>query len=385
MRRVYLDHNATTPVAPEVLEAMLPYFSQRFGNASSVHSFGREAKRALEDARETVAEAIGARASEIIFVGSGTEADNTALKGVAWALRDRGRHIVTSRVEHKAVLETCHFLERQGFEVTYVPVDRYGMVHPEAVREALRDDTILVSVMHANNEVGTVNPIAEIGALCRERGVLFHTDAVQSFCKLPFHVDELNVDLASFSGHKIYGPKGVGVLYARRGVRFEPLLHGGEHERNRRASTVNVAGAVGFARAVELAAGRLEQEVAHLTELRDRLWEGIRQRVEDVHLNGHPEKRLPGTLNVSFGGIEGESLLLSLDMKGVAASAGSACTSGSLSPSHVLDAMGVPLELARAAVRFSLGAGNTREDVDYTLEILPEIVQRLRALSEMSR
>ena len=385
MRRVYLDHNATTPVAPEVLEAMLPYFSQRFGNASSVHSFGREAKRALEDARETVAEAIGARASEIIFVGSGTEADNTALKGVAWALRDRGRHIVTSRVEHKAVLETCHFLERQGFEVTYVPVDRYGMVHPEAVREALRDDTILVSVMHANNEVGTVNPIAEIGALCRERGVLFHTDAVQSFCKLPFHVDELNVDLASFSGHKIYGPKGVGVLYARRGVRFEPLLHGGEHERNRRASTVNVAGAVGFARAVELAAGRLEQEVAHLTELRDRLWEGIRQRVEDVHLNGHPEKRLPGTLNVSFGGIEGESLLLSLDMKGVAASAGSACTSGSLSPSHVLDAMGVPLELARAAVRFSLGAGNTREDVDYTLEILLEIVQRLRALSEMTR
>ena len=385
MRRVYLDHNATTPVAPEVLEAMLPYFSQRFGNASSVHSFGREAKRALEDARETVAGAIGARASEIIFVGSGTEADNTALKGVAWALRDRGRHIVTSRVEHKAVLETCHFLEREGFEVTYVPVDRYGMVHPEAVREALRDDTILVSVMHANNEVGTVNPIAEIGALCRERGVLFHTDAVQSFCKLPFHVDELNVDLASFSGHKIYGPKGVGVLYARRGVRFEPLLHGGEHERNRRASTVNVAGAVGFARAVELAAGRLEQEVAHLTELRDRLWEGIRQRVEDVHLNGHPEKRLPGTLNVSFGGIEGESLLLSLDMKGVAASAGSACTSGSLSPSHVLDAMGVPLELARAAVRFSLGAGNTREDVDYTLEILLEIVQRLRALSEMTR
>jgi len=385
VRRVYLDHNATTPVAPEVLEAMLPYFSQRFGNASSVHSFGREAKRALEDARETVAEAIGARASEIIFVGSGTEADNTALKGVAWALRDRGRHIVTSRVEHKAVLETCHFLERHGFEVTYVAVDRYGMVHPEAVREALRDDTILVSVMHANNEVGTVNPIAEIGALCRERGVLFHTDAVQSFCKLPFHVDELNVDLASFSGHKVYGPKGVGVLYARRGVRFEPLLHGGEHERNRRASTVNVAGAVGFARAVELAAGRLEQEVAHLTELRDRLWEGIHQRVEDVHLNGHPEKRLPGTLNVSFGGIEGESLLLSLDMKGVAASAGSACTSGSLSPSHVLDAMGVPLELARAAVRFSLGAGNTREDVDYTLEILPEIVQRLRALSEMSR
>ncbi len=385
MRRVYLDHNATTPVAPEVLEAMLPYFSERFGNSSSVHSYGREAKQALEDAREIVAEAIGARASEIVFVGSGTEADNTALKGVAWANQHRGRHIVTSRVEHKAVLETCHFLERQGFEVTYVPVDRYGMVHPDAVRQALRDDTILVSVMHANNEVGTINPIAEIGALCRERGVLFHTDAVQSFCKLPFDVDSLNVDLASFSGHKIYGPKGVGVLYVRRGVRFEPLLHGGEHERNRRASTVNVAGAVGFARAVELGIAHREQEVARLVALRDRLWRGIRERVDDVHLNGHPEQRLPGTLNVSFGGIEGESLLLSLDMKGVAASAGSACTSGSLSPSHVLDAMGVPLELARAAVRFSLGAGNTEEDVDYTLEVLPEIVERLRSLSRMTR
>lgn len=383
MRRVYLDHNATTPVAREVLEAMLPYFSERFGNASSVHSFGREAKHALEDARETVAEAIGARPSEIVFVGSGTEADNTALKGVAWAYRERGRHIVTSRVEHKAVLETCRFLERQGFEVSYVPVDQYGMVLPDAVRRALREDTILVSIMHANNEVGTINPIAEIGALCRERGILFHTDAVQSFCKLPFYVDSMNVDLASFSGHKINGPKGVGVLYVRRGVRFEPLLHGGEHERNRRASTVNVAGAIGFARAVELGMDRREEKVAHLVSLRDQLWRGIRERVEDVHLNGHPEQRLPGTLNVSFGGVEGESLLLSLDMKGVAASAGSACTSGSLSPSHVLDAMGVPLELARAAVRFSLGADNTQEDVDYTLEILPEIVERLRSLSKM--
>ncbi len=383
MRRVYLDHNATTPVAREVLEAMLPYFSERFGNASSVHSFGREAKHALEDARETVAEAIGARPSEIVFVGSGTEADNTALKGVAWAYRERGRHIVTSRVEHKAVLETCRFLERQGFEVSYVPVDQYGMVLPDAVRRALREDTILVSVMHANNEVGTINPIAEIGALCRERGILFHTDAVQSFCKLPFYVDSMNVDLASFSGHKINGPKGVGVLYVRRGVRFEPLLHGGEHERNRRASTVNVAGAIGFARAVELGMDRREEKVAYLVSLRDQLWRGIRERVEDVHLNGHPEQRLPGTLNISFGGVEGESLLLSLDMKGVAASAGSACTSGSLSPSHVLDAMGVPLELARAAVRFSLGADNTQEDVDYTLEILPEIVERLRSLSKM--
>ncbi|MDZ7372639.1 MAG: cysteine desulfurase NifS [candidate division KSB1 bacterium] len=383
MRRVYLDHNATTPVRQEVLEAMLPYFAERFGNASSVHGFGREARRALEDSREIVAKAINAEPSEVIFTGSGTEADNTAIKGIALALADKGRHIVTSRVEHKAVLETCKFLEKQGFRVTYVPVDRTGMVLPERVAEAIQDDTILVSVMHANNEVGTINPIARIGAICRERGVLFHTDAVQSFCKIPFDVREMNVDLASFSAHKIYGPKGVGALFVRRGIRFTPLLHGGEHERKRRAGTENVAGIVGFARAVQLALAEREAEADRLTRLRDRLWEGIRRRIERVHLNGHPTERLPGTLNVSFEGAEGESILLSLDLKGVAASSGSACTSGSLLPSHVLEAMGVPPELAQSAVRFSLGRSNTEEDVDYTVEVLPEIVARLRQMSAL--
>jgi|YelNatPaOPRAMG01_1025707.scaffolds.fasta_scaffold00021_66 cysteine desulfurase len=383
MRRVYLDHNATTPVREEVLAAMLPYFSERFGNASSVHSFGREARRALEEARETIARAIGAEPSEVLFTGSGTEADNTAIKGVALAQREKGRHIITSKVEHKAVLETCKFLEKQGFRVTYLPVDRTGMVSPESVEEAIEEDTILVSVMHANNEVGTVNPIARIGAICRERGILFHTDAVQSFCKLPIQVREMNIDLASFSAHKIYGPKGVGALFVRRGVRFLPLLHGGEHERNRRAGTENVPGIVGFAKAVELALAEREEECQRLTRLRDRLWEGIRRRIERVHLNGHPTERLPGTLNVSFEGVEGESILLSLDLKGVAASSGSACTSGSLSPSHVLAAMGIPPELAQSAVRFSLGRSNTEEDIDYTVEILPEIVARLRQMSAL--
>jgi cysteine desulfurase len=383
MRRVYLDHNATTPVREEVLAAMLPYFSERFGNASSVHSLGREARRALEEARETIARAIGAEPSEVLFTGSGTEADNTAIKGVALAQREKGRHIITSKVEHKAVLETCKFLEKQGFRVTYLPVDRTGMVSPESVEEAIEEDTILVSVMHANNEVGTVNPIARIGAICRERGILFHTDAVQSFCKLPIQVREMNIDLASFSAHKIYGPKGVGALFVRRGVRFLPLLHGGEHERNRRAGTENVPGIVGFAKAVELALAEREEECQRLTRLRDRLWEGIRRRIERVHLNGHPTERLPGTLNVSFEGVEGESILLSLDLKGVAASSGSACTSGSLSPSHVLAAMGIPPELAQSAVRFSLGRSNTEEDIDYTVEILPEIVARLRQMSAL--
>ncbi len=383
MRRIYFDHNATTPVRPEVLEAMLPYFGERFGNASSVHTFGREARRALEDAREKVAKAINAQPSEIVFTSGGTEADNTAIKGIAHLLRDKGRHIVTSQVEHKAVLETCKYLDKEGFEVTYVPVDSTGMVHPEAVEEALREDTVLVSIMHANNEVGTINPIAKIGEICHSRGILFHTDAVQSFCKVPIDVQAMHIDLASFSAHKIYGPKGVGALYVRRGVRFTQLLHGGEHERKRRAGTENVAGIVGFGRAVELAMAERDEENRRLISLRDRLWRGIQEKVERVRLNGHPTERLPGTLNVSFEGVEGESVLLSLDMKGVAASSGSACTSGSLSPSHVLEAMGVPPELAQSAVRFSLGRSNTEEDIDYTVEILPGIVQRLREMSAL--
>ena len=383
MRRIYFDHNATTPVRPEVLEAMLPYFGERFGNASSVHTFGREARCALEDAREKVAKAINAQPSEIVFTSGGTEADNTAIKGIAHLLRDKGRHIVTSRVEHKAVLETCKYLEKEGFEVTYVSVDSTGMVHPQAVEEALREDTVLVSVMHANNEVGTINPIAKIGEICHSRGILFHTDAVQSFCKVRIDVQAMHIDLASFSAHKIYGPKGVGALYVRRGVRFTQLLHGGEHERKRRAGTENVAGIVGFGRAVELAMAERDEENRRLISLRDRLWRGIQEKVERVRLNGHPTERLPGTLNVSFEGVEGESVLLSLDMKGVAASSGSACTSGSLSPSHVLEAMGVPPELAQSAVRFSLGRSNTEEDVDYTVEILPGIVQRLREMSAL--
>lgn len=379
MRRVYLDHNASTPVHPEVVAAMLPYFSERYGNPSSIHAFGREARDAVEAARETIAGFLGVAPEEVVFTSGGTESDNLAIKGVAHA-RGSG-HIITSQVEHHAVLRTCQALERAGFAVTYLPVDGDGLVDPEAVRRAIRPDTILVTIMFANSEVGTVMPVAEIGRVTRERGVPFHVDGVQAFGKIPFSVHELGIDLLSCSSHKIYGPKGVGALFIRKGTRMVAIQHGGDHERRRRAGTENVPAIVGFGKAVELRAREMDAEIPRLTTLRDRLWEGIRARIPEARLNGHPTRRLPGTVNVSFRGVEAESLILGLDLKGIAASAGSACTSGSLEPSYVLTAMGLPPEWAVGALRCSLGRGTTAEDIDYVLDVLPGVVARLRALS----
>lgn len=383
MRRVYFDHSATTPVDPAVVEAMLPFLNEKFGNPSSIHSFGREAKVALEEARELVADFCRARAADIYFTSGGTESDNMAIKGVAYELKNKGRHIITSKVEHHAVLHTCEFLEKEGFEVSYVAPDSYGMIHPEAVAEMIRKDTILISIMHANNEVGTINPIEQIGALAKERGILFHTDAVQTFGKIPIDLSKLPVDLMSMSGHKIYGPKGIGVLYVRKGVKLVPLSHGGGHERNRRPGTENVPGIIGLAKAVELRRDRMQSDNEYVGRLRDKFHDLINKSIPRVILNGHPEKRLAGHLNLSFQGIEGEALLLSLDLKGVAASSGSACTSGSIDPSHVLTAMGIKPEISRSSIRFTLGRDNTEEDVEYAASILPEIVQRLRSMSAL--
>ncbi|MDZ7260866.1 MAG: cysteine desulfurase NifS [candidate division KSB1 bacterium] len=382
VRRIYFDHSATTPVDPRVLEEMLPYFCEKFGNASSIHAFGREGKVALEEARERVARLINASASEIYFTSGGTESDNLALKGLAFAEENR-KHLITSKVEHHAVLNTCHYLEKQGFKVTYLPVDQYGMVDPEEVQKAITDQTFLISIMHVNNEVGTINPIRQIGEIARERGVYFHTDAVQSYGKLPIDVKKMNIDLLSLSGHKIYGPKGVGALFIRKGIRIEKLNHGGHHERNKRAGTENIPGIVGLGKAAEICQQEMEREAEHLTHLRNAFYQKVSQAVPRVYLNGHPVNRLPGNLNLSFEGVEGESLLLSLDLKGIAASSGSACTSGSLEPSHVLSAMGIKPELAQASVRFTLGRSNTMEDVDYTVKVLPEIVERLRNISAL--
>jgi len=383
MRKVYFDHSATTPVDPAVIEAMLPFLNEKFGNPSSIHSFGREAKVALEEAREMIADFCHARAADIYFTSGGTESDNMAIKGVAYEYKNKGRHIITSKIEHHAVLHTCEFLEKEGFEVSYVAPDQYGMIHPEAVKELIRNDTILISIMHANNEVGTINPIEQIGAIAHERGILFHTDAVQTFGKIPIDLSKLPVDLMSMSGHKIYGPKGIGVLYVRKGVKLVPLSHGGGHERNRRPGTENMPGIVGLAKAVELRKARMQSDNEYVARLRDRFHELITTSIPRVILNGHPEKRLAGHLNLSFQGIEGEALLLSLDLKGVAASSGSACTSGSIDPSHVLTAMGIKPEVSRSSIRFTLGRDNTEEDVDYAASILPEIVQRLRSMSAL--
>lgn len=384
MRRVYLDHSATTPVRPEVLEAMLPFLKEEaFGNPSTIYSYGREAKKALDEAREKVAGLIGARPEEIVFTSGGTEADNLALIGTAAANEKKGRHIITSSIEHHAVLHTAQYLMRQGFKVTFLPVTPEGLVRVEDVEEAITDETILISVMHVNNEVGTIQPIKEIGHLARERGIVFHTDAVQSVGKIPVNVDELNVDLLSASAHKIYGPKGVGCLYIRKGTKITPILHGGGQERKRRAGTENMPGIVGFGRAAELARQEFPQEMPRLKALRDRLIKGILERIEDVQVNGDLEKRVATNANFSFRYVEGESLLLSLDMKGICASSGSACTSGSLDPSHVLLAMGIPHEVAHGSVRMTLGRGNTEADIDYVLEVMPEIVARLRAMSPL--
>ena len=376
-RRVYLDHNASTPVHPEVLAEMLPYFSERFGNPSSIHAFGREAREGLDGARERVAGYLGVSAPEIVFTSGGTESDNLAVKGLAWA-RGRG-HLITSRIEHHAVLRACQALEGHGFDVTYVGVDEHGMVDPDEVRRAIRPDTIAVSVMHANSEIGTIQPIGEIGRLTRERGIPFHVDAVQTLGKIPFDVGALGIDVLSFSAHKIYGPKGVAGLYVRKGTKMVAVQHGGEHERRRRAGTENVAGIVGLGKAVEVRARDMAAEAGRLAALRDRLVDGLRAGVPEVRLSGHPVQRLPGTASLLFRHVESESIVLGLDLKGIAVSAGSACTSGNVEPSHVLVAMGVPLDWAMGAVRCSLGRSTTAGDIDYVVECAEPLVRKLRA------
>ena len=382
-RVVYADHSATTAVRPEVLEAMLPYFTEQYGNASSIYQVAQESKMALEAARKQVARGIGARAREIYFTGCGTEADNWAIKGIAEALAAKGKHIITSAVEHHAVLHTCEYLEKKGYRITYLPVDADGVVSMDALKKAIDDETILVSIMMANNEIGTINPVEEIGAICREKKVLFHVDAVQALGTLPIDVEAMKIDMLSMSAHKLYGPKGVGALYVRKGIRLPSFLHGGAQESKRRAGTENVAGIVGFGKAVELATAEMEERAVKLRELRDRLIDGILEAIPHSRLNGHRTNRLPGHANFSFEFIEGESMLMLLDMNGIYASSGSACTSGSLDPSHVLLAIGLPHEIAHGSLRLTLGRENTMEDVDYILEKLPPIVQKLRDMSPL--
>lgn len=382
MKEIYMDHAATTPLRQEVLEVMLPYFTEEFGNASSVYGWGRRAHQALDHSRDTVAQLLGATGDEIIFTSGGSEADNLALKGVAWAYQTKGKHIITSAVEHPAVLDTARWLERNGFVLTILPVDEEGFVKPSQVEEALRPDTILVSIMHANNEVGTIQPISQIGEIVRKHGAFFHTDAVQTAGVLELQADELNVDLLSLSAHKLYGPKGVGALYVRKGVRLDSLIHGGAQEKRRRAGTENVAAIVGLTTALQLAQNEREAENLRLTKLRDRLLQGL-QKIPFIKVNGSLEQRLPNNVNVCFQFIEGESLLLNLDLRSIAASSGSACTSGSLEPSHVLLAMGLSHEIAHGSLRLTLGRDNTEADVDYLLNEIPEIVQRLRAMSPL--
>jgi cysteine desulfurase len=378
-RRVYLDHNASTPVHPEVLQAMLPYFSERFGNPSSVHGFGREARDGMETAREQIADFLKVSKDEIVFTSGGTESDNLGIKGLATA-RGSG-HIITSQIEHHAVLRTVETLQEQGFTATYLPVDDFGMVDPDDVRKALRADTILVSLMGANSEVGTLQPIREIGRITRAAGVPLHVDGVQTFGKVPIDVAASGIDLLSFSGHKIYGPKGVAGLFIRKGTKMASIQHGGEHERRRRAGTENVAGIVGLGKAVEIRNRDMAEEGVRLIALRDRLWQGMRAGVAEVRLNGHPTERLPGTCNVCFHNIESESVVLGLDLKGIGVSAGSACTSGNVEPSYVLVAMGLPLDWAMGSVRCSLGRGTTAEDIEYVIESIVPLLGKLKAHS----
>lgn len=380
---VYMDHAATTYAAPEVVEAMLPYFSEKFGNPSSVYGIGQENKAAVEEARAKVAAAINAEPNEIYFTAGGTESDNWALKGVAFANIRKGKHIITTAVEHHAILHAAEWLQSQGFEVTYLPVDQYGMVSPADVEKAIRPDTILISVMYANNEVGTIQPIAEIGAIARAHGIYFHTDAVQAVGHVPIDVKAEHIDMLSLSGHKFYGPKGIGVLYIRRGVRIQNLLHGGAQESRHRAGTENVAGIVGLGAAIERSVAAMPEESSRLTAMRDHM---IREllKIPASHLNGHPTQRLPNNVNITFEYIEGEGILLLLNMFGICASTGSACNSASLEPSHVLTAMGVPHEIAHGSVRLTLGERNTEEDVSYVLEKLPEVVGKLRSMSPLT-
>lgn len=385
MKKIYLDYNATTPVHPEVLDAMLPYFKDIYGNPSSFHSFGQKTRKAVEDAREKIAEFLGAEnPSEIVFTSCGTESNNFAIKGVAFLNKNKPRHIITSKTEHHAVLEPCEYLSKKfGFEITYLPVDKYGIVNPDDVKKSITDKTILISIMYANNEVGTIQPIEEIGKIAKEKNTIFHTDAVQVAGKIPIDVKKLDVDLLSISGHKLYAPKGIGVLFIKKGTKLHPLLHGGSHEKNRRAGTENVPYIVGLAKACEIASKNMKEENERLLKLRQKLEKGIFEKIEYVQINGHPTKRLSNTSNISFNFIEGEGILMSLDLEGFAASTGSACTSGTLKPSHVLSAMGVPPKISQGSVRFSLGHYTKDIDIDRLLEVLPKIVNRLRTMSPL--
>jgi cysteine desulfurase len=381
VKRYYFDHSATTRVDSRVVEVMAQAMEHSFGNPSSLHSFGRESRVLLEDAREKISRILNADTAEVFFTSGGTEADNTSLIGVMNANRERGDHFITAKIEHHAILDTARYLEQQGFRISYISPDTQGIIHPDEVLSAITPGTVLISVMHVNNETGVINSIAEIGRMARERGILMHTDAVQSFGKLPVDVSTMNIDLLSLSGHKIYGPKGIGALYVRKGVKLAARTFGGHQERELRTGTENLPGAVGLAKAAEICREKMASEATRLTALRDRLWQGLSTRLSDVHLNGHPEMRLPGINNVSFEGIEGEALLLAADMKGIAVSTGSACSSGQVSASHVLLAMGVPPEVAQGSIRFSLGRENDDESIDYALEIIPEIVENLRKMS----
>ena len=383
MKRIYMDNAATTRVTEPVFEAMRPYFCEIFGNPSSVHAFGREARKAVEQARRQVAAALGAQAGEIYFTGSGTEADNWALRGAAYAQKARGRHIITTQIEHHAVLHAAEQLEKEGFEVTYLPVDEFGLVRPEELEKALRPETTVVSIMYANNEIGTIEPIAELCKIAKAHGALFHTDAVQAVGHVPIDVKALDVDMLSLSGHKLHAPKGVGALYIRKGVHIQRFMEGGAQERNQRAGTENVASIVAMGAAIELAARHLNENVEKIAAMRDRLTKRILAEIPYTRLNGHPEQRLPGNVNICFRFIEGEALLLSLDLMGIAGSSGSACTSGSLDPSHVLLAIGLPHEIAHGSLRLSLSEENTMEEVGYVVEALKKIVERLRAMSPL--
>jgi len=382
-RTIYMDHSATTFVKPEVLEVMIPWFTKHFGNPSSIYSIAHESKKAIDAARVQTAKGLGADPDEIYYTSGGSESDNWAIKGVALANRKRGNHIITTQIEHHAVLHTCQFLEKEGFEITYLPVDRYGLVNPADLEKAITDKTILISIMYANNEIGTIEPITELGAIARKHKVYFHTDAVQAIGNIPIDVKSQNIDLLSLSAHKFYGPKGVGALYIRKGVRIENLIHGGGQERRRRAGTENIAGIVGLGQAIEMATMDIPGHNAKIQLMRDRLIKGVLEKIPNARLNGHPEKRLPGNFNVSFEFIEGESMLLWLDDEGICASTGSACTSGSLEPSHVLLATGLPVEISHGSLRLSLGDANTIEDVDFVLDVLPKVVKKLRDMSPL--
>lgn len=381
--KIYMDNAATTPVRDEVLNTVIPYFKEYYGNASSVYSIAKESKKALEKAREQVAKGIGAKTDEIFFTAGGSESDNMALRGVAEALKGKGNHIITTKIEHHAILHTCEYLEKQGYEVTYLSVDEYGKISLDELEKSIRPETILISIMFANNEIGTIQPVAEIGKLAREKGILFHTDAVQAVGHVLVDVEEMKIDLLSLSGHKLGAPKGVGAIYIRKGVPIQPLIFGGAQEKRKRAGTENIPGIVGLGKAVELAVADMEAETKRLVELRDKLISEILAKVPESRLNGHPTDRLPGNCNISFAYIEGESMLLLLDAMGIAASSGSACTSGSLDPSHVLMAIGLPHEIAHGSLRLTLDRINTPEDVEYVLNKVPDVVQKLREMSPL--